>query len=210
MADALIIAMDGPAASGKGTLAKRLGRHFGIAVLDTGSLYRAVACAVAEAGADPADPAGAEKAARELDPARYPDAVLRAPDVGEAASVVAAHRTVRAALIDFQRAFAAQPGGAILDGRDIGTVVLPDAPVKIYVDATPEVRAERRLGDLIAQGVNTDLDAVLADIRRRDERDMGRATAPLMLAPDAHLLDTTALDIEAAFRKAVEIVTENR
>ena len=210
MADALIIAMDGPAASGKGTLAKRLGRHFGIAVLDTGSLYRAVACAVAEAGADPADPAGAEKAARELDPARYPDAVLRAPDVGEAASVVAAHRTVRAALIDFQRAFAAQPGGAILDGRDIGTVVLPDAPVKIYVDATPEVRAERRLGDLIAQGVNTDLDAVLADIRRRDERDMGRATAPLMLAPDAHLLDTTALDIEAAFRKAVDIVTENR
>ena len=210
MADALIIAMDGPAASGKGTLAKRLGRHFGIAVLDTGSLYRAVACAVAEAGADPADPAGAEKATRDLDPARYPDAVLRAPDVGEAASVVAAHRTVRAALIDFQRAFAAQPGGAILDGRDIGTVVLPDAPVKIYVDATPEVRAERRLGDLIAQGVNTDLDAVLADIRRRDERDMGRATAPLTRAPDAHLLDTTALDIEAAFRKAVDIVTENR
>ena len=210
MADALIIAMDGPAASGKGTLAKRLGRHFGIAVLDTGSLYRAVACAVTEAGADPADPAGAEKAARELDPVRYPDAVLRAPDVGEAASVVAAHRTVRAALIDFQRAFAAQPGGAILDGRDIGTVVLPDAPVKIYVDATPEVRAERRLGDLIAQGVNTDLDAVLADIRRRDERDMGRATAPLTRAPDAHLLDTTALDIEAAFRKAVDIVTENR
>lgn len=210
MADALIIAMDGPAASGKGTLAKRLGRHFGIAVLDTGSLYRAVACAVAETGADPADPARAEKAARELDPARYPDAVLRAPDVGEAASVVAAHRTVRAALIDFQRAFAAQPGGAILDGRDIGTVVLPDAPVKIYVDATPEVRAERRLGDLIAQGVDTDLDAVLADIRRRDERDMGRATAPLTRAPDAHLLDTTALDIEAAFRKAVDIVTENR
>ncbi|MEM8878423.1 MAG: (d)CMP kinase [Pseudomonadota bacterium] len=206
----MIIAMDGPAASGKGTLAKRLGLHFGIAVLDTGSLYRAVACAVVAADADPADPMIAEKAARNLEPDLYPDAVLRAPHVGETASVVAAHKPVRAALIEFQRAFAAQPGGAVLDGRDIGTVVLPDAGVKIYVDAAPEVRAERRLGDLIAQGIETDLEAVLADIQRRDERDMGRATAPLKQAPDAHLLDTTALDIEASFRKAVDIVTRNR
>jgi cytidylate kinase len=210
MTDPLVVAVDGPAASGKGTLAKRLSQHFGIAVLDTGALYRAVACTLIEDGFSPADANAAEQAARTLDPDRFPDATLRGAGVGEAASVVAAHPGVRTALLDFQRQFAKRPGGAVLDGRDIGTVVLPDARVKIYVDASPEVRAQRRLGDLVRQSIDSDLDEVLADIRRRDERDMGRADAPLMKAPDAHLLDTTALDIEAAFRKAVDIVTQNR
>jgi cytidylate kinase len=209
-ADALVIAVDGPAASGKGTLSKRLGRYFGIAVLDTGALYRAVACAMLQTGAEPADQSLAEKTAQELEPNRFRDADLRGPGVGEAASVVAAYPGVRAALLNLQRNFARQPEGAVLDGRDIGTVVLPDARVKLYVDATAEVRADRRLGDLLRQGVEITRDEVLEDILRRDARDSGRADAPLMRAPDAHLLDTTALDIETAFRRAVDIVEAHR
>ncbi len=206
----MIIAIDGPAASGKGTLGKRLAAHFGLRHLDTGLLYRAVAKALADAGHPVDDRARAVAAARALDPEKFDEAVLKAHAVGEAASIVSAIPEVRAALIDYQRAFTASPPGAVLDGRDIGTVIAPDADVKIFVTATPEERARRRTRELNAQGIAADEAEILADIRRRDERDRSRAVAPLARAPDAHLLDTTHLDIDAAVRAAIDIVKAAR
>jgi len=202
----MIIAIDGPAASGKGTLGKRLAAHYGLRHLDTGLLYRAVAKALLDAGQSPDDRPAAIAAARALKPEWIDEATLKVYEIGEAASVVSAIPEVRAALFDFQRAFAATPPGAVLDGRDIGTVICPDADVKIFVTATPEVRAGRRARELTGRGERVIEAEVLADILKRDERDRSRAAAPLLQAPDAHLLDTTNLDIEAAFRAAVAIV----
>ena len=206
----MIIAIDGPAASGKGTLGKRLAAHYGLHYLDTGLLYRAVARAVLDAGHKPYDRARAAAVARALDPSRFDEAALKRPEVGEAASVVSAFAEVRAAILDYQRAFAAQPPGAVLDGRDIGTVICPDADVKIFVTATPEERARRRFAELAAAGTPMSEADVLADILRRDERDSSRAVAPLKPAADAHRLDTTQLDIEAAFQAALDIVERRR
>ena len=206
----MIIAIDGPAASGKGTLGKRLAAHYGLRHLDTGLIYRAVAKALLDAGRRPDDVAAAVAAAKALDPARFDEAALKTHAVGEAASIVSAIPEVRAALVAFQRDFAAQPPGAVLDGRDIGTVICPDADVKIFVTATPEVRARRRAAEYRAQGRDIDETAVLADILKRDERDQNRAAAPLKQAPDAHLLDTTHLDIDAAIRAAIDIVEATR
>lgn len=203
----MIIAIDGPAASGKGTLAKRIAEHFGLAYLDTGLLYRAVARDVRKRGSALDDPTSAAAAARSLDPGTLDDPALRNPGAGEAASVVARISQVRAAILDYQRTFARRPEGAVLDGRDIGTVVCPDADVKIYVTATPEVRAERRYLETKARGEATTYEAVLADIRRRDERDASRAVSPMRPAPDAVLLDTSDLDIEAAFNTVVGVIT---
>jgi cytidylate kinase len=206
----MIIAIDGPAASGKGTLGKRLAAHYGLRHLDTGLIYRAVAKAVLDAGRSPADVAAAASAANALDPSRFDEAALKAHSISEAASIVSAIPEVRNALLSFQRGFAARPPGAVLDGRDIGTVICPSADVKIFVTATPEVRARRRAAEYTAQGRNIDENAVLADIRKRDERDKSRAAAPLKQAPDAHLLDTTHLDIDAAIRAAIDIVEATR
>jgi cytidylate kinase len=206
----MIIALDGPAASGKGTLGKRLAAHYGLRHLDTGLLYRAVAKAVLDAGADPGNTAAAVAAAGTLDPARFGEAALKSPAVGEAASMVSGIPQVRQALLAFQREFAAKPPGAVLDGRDIGTVICPDADVKIFVTAAPEVRAGRRTAEFRAQGRVIDEATVLADILKRDQRDMGRAAAPLKQAPDAHLLDTTDMDISTAIRAAIDIVEATR
>ena len=206
----MIIAIDGPAASGKGTLGKRLAAHYGLRHLDTGLLYRAVAKAVLDAGRPPEDRETAVTAAKSLDPARFDDAALKSHAVGEAASVVSAIPEVRAALLAFQRDFAARPPGAVLDGRDIGTVICPGADVKIYVTASPEARARRRALEYKDSGRAIDEAAVLADIRARDARDMGRAAAPLKQAPDAHLLDTTEMDISGAMRAAIDIVEATR
>jgi len=206
----MIIAVDGPAASGKGTLAKRLARHYGLPHLDTGLLYRAVGLAVRRAGDDPADPAAAAAHARTLDLSGFEEAELRAASAGELASIVAAIPAVRAALLDQQRAFAARPGGAVLDGRDIGTVVCPQATVKLFVTASPQVRARRRHLELEAGGRMTPFEEVLADIRRRDARDAGRDVAPMRPAEGARLLDTTELDIEAAFQAALGIVESHK
>jgi cytidylate kinase len=202
----MIIALDGPAASGKGTLGKRLAAHYGLRHLDTGLIYRAVAKALIDAGHRLDDPGHAAAAARALDPARFEETALKRHAIGEAASVVSAIPEVRAALLAFQRDFGRAPPGAVLDGRDIGTVIFPDAEVKIFVTAAPEVRARRRAIELNAAGTKVEETEVLADIRRRDERDSARAVAPLKLAPDARLLDTTHLDIDGAFRAAIEIV----
>ena len=201
----MIIAIDGPAASGKGTLAARLAAHYGLPHLDSGLLYRAVAKAVLDAGQRPDDVARAVAAARALDPA-----ALKSPAIGDAASVVSAIGDVRAALVEFQKTFAAAPAGAVLDGRDIGTVICPDADVKIFVTATPEVRARRRALEFRRNGGTVDEADVLADILRRDARDTQRAVAPLKAAADAHVLDTTALDIEGAFKAALAIVERAR
>jgi CMP/dCMP kinase len=206
----MIIAIDGPAASGKGTLGKKLAAHYGLRHLDTGLLYRAVAKSVLDAGARPDDNAAAIAAAKALDPSGFDEAALKTPAIGEAASVVSAIAEVRQALLAFQREFAAKAPGAVLDGRDIGTVVCPDADVKIYVTATPEVRARRRAAEYQAQGRRIDEATVLADILKRDERDSRRATAPLKQAPDAHLLDTTHLAIDPAIRAAIDIVEATR
>jgi len=202
----MIIAIDGPAASGKGTLGKRLAGHFGLRHLDTGLIYRAVAKALVDAGHRLDDMVRAAAAARALDPGQFDEQILKTHTVGEAASVVSAIPQVRAALLAFQRDFGRTPPGAVLDGRDIGTVIFPDADVKIFVTATPEVRARRRAAELTRAGERVNEADVLADIRRRDARDSGRAAAPLKAAPDAHLLDTTQLDIDAAFWAAVDIV----
>ena len=202
----MIIAIDGPAASGKGTLGKRLAAHFGLRHLDTGLIYRAVAKALLHAGHGLDDVVQAVAAARALDPAGFDEGTLKSYEIGEAASVVSALPEVRAALLAFQRGFGRAPPGAVLDGRDIGTVIFPDADVKIFVDADPEVRARRRTAEIWAAGGSVSEADVLADIRRRDERDTKRTAAPLKPAPDAHLLDTTHLDIDAAFRAAVDIV----
>lgn len=202
----LVIAVDGPAASGKGTLARRLAAHYGLAYLDTGSLYRATALAMMLVGGDPSDEAAAVEAAQTLDPVRFTDEQLRSPGAGEAASKVAAIPAVRTALLDLQRSVASKIPGAVLDGRDIGTVVCPDADAKLFVTAAPETRAQRRHLEHLGRGEDISYDEVLADIRRRDERDSGRAVAPLVPAADAHLLDTTELGIEAAFQAALDLV----
>jgi cytidylate kinase len=206
----MIIAIDGPAASGKGTLGKQLAAHYGLRHLDTGLIYRAVAKALIDAGRAPSDVAAAVAAAQALDPARFDEKALKSHSVGEAASVVSAIPEVRAALLAFQRDFAAKPPGAVLDGRDIGTVICPEADVKIFVTATPEVRAQRRALEYQAAGQAIDEAAVLADIRKRDERDTNRAAAPLKQAPDAHLLDTTDMAISTAIRAAIDIVEATR
>jgi len=206
----MIIAIDGPAASGKGTLGKKLAAHYSLRHLDTGLIYRAVGKALLDTSFRTDDAAAAVAAAKALDPASFDEAALKAPAVGEAASVVSTIPEVRAALIAFQRDFAAQPPGAVLDGRDIGTVICPGADVKIYVTATAEARARRRAIEYRAQGRDIDATAVLADILKRDERDSRRAIAPLRQAQDAHLLDTTHLDIDAAIRAAIDIVEAAR
>jgi cytidylate kinase len=202
----MIIAIDGPAASGKGTLGRRLAGHYGLRHLDTGLIYRAVAKALLDAGHSPEDRARARAAAEALDPSRFDEAALKAQAVGAAASLVSAIPEVRSVVLAFQRDFGRTAPGAVLDGRDIGTVIFPDADVKIFVTATPEVRARRRAAELEQAGDRLDEAEVLADIRRRDERDSTRAIAPLKAAPDAYLLDTTHLDIDAAFRTAIDIV----
>lgn len=202
----MILAIDGPAASGKGTLAKRLAAHFGLPHLDTGLLYRGVAMALLDRGDALGDEAAAERAAQALAPALLDDPRLRERAMGEAASVVAAQPRVRAALVAFQRAFAATPGGAVLDGRDIGTVICPEADVKLFVTASPEVRARRRALELRTRGQPSDEAEILADIRIRDARDAGRADAPLRAAPDAELLDTSDLTIDEVFAKALALV----
>jgi CMP/dCMP kinase len=201
----MIIAIDGPAASGKGTLGKRLARHYGYRHLDTGMIYRAVAKALLDAGADLTDEMIAVSAALALDPEKFGDPVLKTQKVGDA-SVVSAIPQVREVLLNFQRQFAADPPGAVLDGRDIGTVICPDADVKIFVVADPKVRARRRTLEARARGEEADEALVLADILKRDERDQNRATAPLKAAADAHLLDNTHLDIESGVRAAIDIV----
>ena len=203
---AFVIAVDGPAASGKGTIATRLGAIFGLPVLDTGLLYRGVGVLAERAGVDLEDPQAAGMVAQTLTANLLDDPALRTRAAGELASRAAVHPQVRAALLDFQRSFAAQPGGAVLDGRDIGTVICPDAPAKLYVTATPEVRAERRWKQLAGQGEAVAYADVLADIRRRDERDGGREAAPMTQARDATLLDTTEMTIEQAADAARRLV----
>jgi cytidylate kinase len=202
----MIIAIDGPAASGKGTLAKRLAAHYGFRHLDTGVIYRAVAHALLTAGVDLKDEAQAAEAALALDPSTFDNPALRSHAVGSAASIVSALPRVREALVAFQRQFADQPPGAVLDGRDIGTVICPEAEVKIYVVADPRIRAQRRTLEGLARGEPADEAAILADILARDERDQNRAVAPLKQAPDAILLDNSHLDIESGVRAAIDIV----
>ncbi|MGZ3411900.1 MAG: (d)CMP kinase [Xanthobacteraceae bacterium] len=206
----MIIAIDGPAASGKGTLGKRLAKHFGFRHLDTGLLYRAVAKAMIDARHTLDDREHAAAAARALDATTFDETALKRHDVGEAASVVSAIPEVREALVAFQRTFAAQPPGTVLDGRDIGTVICPDADVKIFVTATPDVRASRRFLELQAQGSSISLAEVQGDIARRDERDRSRAIAPLVPALDARLLDTTHMNADEAFQAAIELVEAAR
>ena len=202
----LVIAIDGPAASGKGTLARLLAAQYGLRHLDTGLTYRAVAKALLDAGQPLDDEALAEAAARALDLGAMDRAVLADHGIGEAASKVAVMPAVRRALVDKQRGFARSGNGAILDGRDIGTVVCPDAPVKLYVTASADVRASRRYHEILSNGGTADEAQILEDVKRRDARDMGRADSPLRPAGDAHLLDTSDMDIETAFRKARAII----
>lgn len=210
MSEPLIIALDGPAASGKGTLARAIADHYGLAYLDTGSLYRGVAYLVLREGEDPADEAAAERAARGFSIEAVAGADIRSREVGAAASVVAAQKPVRKALLDFQRDFARRPPrgakGAVLDGRDIGTVVCPDATVKFFVVASPEVRAHRRFLELKPARPDLSEADVLADLKERDARDAARADAPMAMAEDAELLDTTHLTIEAAFAAARRVI----
>ena len=206
----MIVAIDGPAAAGKGTLARRIAEALGFAHLDTGALYRAVGLGVLRAGKNPANAHAALAVAESLDPAVLSDPVLREEKTGKAASIVSVHPQVRAALLKFQHNFARNPpngaAGAVLEGRDIGTVVCPDAQVKLFIDADLEVRAERRLAELRGQGRSQTLGAVRAEMAARDERDRNRANSPLEAAPDAHLLDTTVLDIDGAFEAAMKVI----
>ncbi|MFL6721360.1 MAG: (d)CMP kinase [Sphingomonas sp.] len=206
-ASALVIAVDGPAASGKGTIAKALAQHFGLPHMDTGLLYRAVALNLWRWGGDPASEFEALRASDMLsiDPA---DEELRSEPVSRIASSISAYPSVRTALLERQRQFAGQPGGAVLDGRDIGTVIAPDADVKLFVTASAEVRAQRRVRELLERGMPGHYEDVLADIRSRDERDSGRAVAPLKPAPDAIILDTSDLDRDAAIADAIRLVDE--
>ncbi len=202
----MIIAIDGPAASGKGTLARLIAEHFGYHHLDTGLLYRAVARDVRAVEGRLDDPADTARAARALDPATLDDPTLRHPGLGNAASVVAQIPEVRRILLDFQHAFALKPPGAVLDGRDIGTVVCPHADVKIFVIADARVRAERRYLELVARGEAVTRAEILDQIQRRDQRDRDRADSPLKPADDALLLDTTDLDIDGSFDAAVGLI----
>jgi cytidylate kinase len=204
----MIIAIDGPAAAGKGTLAARLAAHLGLPYLDTGLLYRAVGKRVADRGLDPDSATDAARMAAALDAGDLADPNLRGHGAGELASRVAVHPEVRGALLAFQRDFAARPGGAVLDGRDIGTAIVPEADVKIYVTASAEVRAQRRTDELRAKGRDVPYERILDEIRTRDARDAGRESAPLAIASDAVTLDTTDLDADAAFRRAVAIVAD--
>jgi cytidylate kinase len=202
----MIIAVDGPAAAGKGTIARALARHFGYHFLDTGALYRMVGLAALRAGGEPISPDTAIAAALSLDPGSFTDAELRSETVGAAASIVAVIPEVRTALLAFQRSFAHRAPGAVLDGRDIGTVVCPDAHAKLFITASAEVRARRRQMELGA----ADYEKVLAEIRARDARDSQRATAPLVAAADAVTLDTSEMDIQAAVAAAVKVVEARR
>lgn len=201
----MIIAVDGPAASGKGTVARALARHYNLPHLDTGLLYRAVAATVRRLELDPAREADAV-AACDFDDLTLADPVLRTGEIGELASIVSAHPLVRAALLQRQKRFAHQPGGAVLDGRDVGTVIAPDAAAKLFVKATPRIRAMRRHAELQGHGSTVSFDKVLADIRARDARDSGRAAAPLVMAADAMLLDTSFLSIGASVERAIGLV----
>lgn len=205
-----VIAVDGPAASGKGTIAVRLGALYGYPVLDSGLLYRAVGVRVLAEGGDLSDEAAATAAAKALDPAELERPQVRTRAAGEAASRVAVYSPVREVLRDFQRAFAAREPGAVIDGRDIGTVIAPHAPAKLYVTATPEARATRRWKQLTAQGEAVTYEEVLADIRTRDARDAARKDSPMVMAGDAVLLDTTEMTIDAAFDAARRIVETAR
>lgn len=200
------IAIDGPAAAGKGTLSRRIADVYGFHHLDTGLTYRATAKALLDAGLPLDDETVAEQMALHLDLAGLDRAMLARHEVGEAASKVAVMPSVRRALVQAQRNFAARQPGTVLDGRDIGTVVCPDAPVKLYVTASPDVRARRRYDEIISAGGAADYDAVFEDVKKRDERDMGRSDSPLKPAADAHLLDTSKMGIEAAFQAAKSII----
>jgi cytidylate kinase len=202
----VIIAVDGPAASGKGTLARKLAHYLGLAYLDTGAIYRTIALIVVKSGGDPQNEGDAVAAAKKYRPQMYPDAALRSEEVSKASSIVAAHAKVRAEVIGIQRKIANTPPGAVLDGRDIGTIVCPEAEVKFFVTASAEERARRRRKELEARGEASDHASILQEIIRRDERDRTRPVAPLKPAPDAYLLDTTSLDIEATFQAARRIV----
>ncbi|HEX6072362.1 MAG TPA: (d)CMP kinase [Sphingomicrobium sp.] len=202
-----VIAVDGPAASGKGTIARALARHYGLPHMDTGLLYRAVALNLWRWGGDPSSEFEALRATSELN-LDAGDPELRSEPVSKVASSISAYASVRAALLERQQEFARQAGGAVLDGRDIGTVIAPDADVKLYVTASPEVRARRRRQELLGRGMNVHFEDVLADIRARDERDSTRAAAPLRQAPDALLLDTSELTIEEAIAKALRLAQE--
>lgn len=202
----MIVAVDGPAAAGKGTLARRIAQHYRLDHLDTGRLYRATAFEAFEAGADPADPAAAEAAAKRVRPDRLRDPRLNEERVAKASSVVAAVPAVRAALLAFQRDFARRPRGAVLDGRDIGTVVCPNADAKIFVTASADARATRRFKELRAAGVEAIYERVLQDMKDRDARDSCRQAAPLKPADDAFVLDTTALSADAAFAAAIAYI----
>jgi cytidylate kinase len=205
----MIIAVDGPAASGKGTIAKALAKHYGLPHLDTGLLYRAVGISVLRGGGDPSDESDAFHACA-FDDALLGDPTLKSEAAGRAASIVSAHPSVRASLLERQRDFARQAGGAVLDGRDIGTVIAPDADAKLFVTATPDVRARRRFEELERMGLAVTYEHVLGDIRARDERDSGRGIAPLRQAEDALRLDTSALDVDAAVATAIDLVEQRR
>ncbi len=205
-----VIAIDGPAASGKGTLARRLAEYYKLPHLDTGLLYRATACALIDEGLSLEDALAAEEAARGLSLNEFDPERLRSREIGEASSVVASIPAVRAALIEMQQNFAARPEGAVLDGRDIGTVICPNARIKIFVTASPETRAQRRALELAGRGEPADFDLILEDVRKRDARDSARQTAPLKQAADAILIDTTELDKDAVFARALKIVDQRR
>jgi cytidylate kinase len=202
-----VIAVDGPAASGKGTIARALARHFGLPHMDTGLLYRAVALQLWRWGGDPASEFEALRACRELG-LDSDDPELRSEPVSKIASMISTYPGVRAALLERQQEFAGQPGGAVLDGRDIGTVIAPNAELKLFVTASPQVRAERRLKELKGRGMNAHFADVLADIRSRDDRDSSRKVAPLKPAPDALALDTTNLDAKAAIAEAIRLAEQ--
>ena len=204
----IIIAIDGPAASGKGTLARRLAEKYRLPHLDTGLTYRALAKALIDQGPPLGEEAIAVETAKTIDLSKLDRVILAAHDIGEGASKVAVIPAVRRILVEKQRAFANQPGGAVLDGRDIGTVVCPDALVKLFVTASAQVRAKRRFDEELMRSGDADYETILEDVERRDARDMGRTDSPLKPAHDAHLLDTSAMDIETAFREAVSIIDE--
>jgi cytidylate kinase len=206
----MIIAIDGPAAAGKGTIAGRLAAHYRLPHLDTGLLYRAVGKEMEDRGYDLDDARAAGKIARALKPTRLADPNLRGREAGELASRVAVHEPVRTALLKFQRDFANHPEGAVLDGRDIGTAICPNADVKIYVTASPEVRALRRTNELRAKGRTVEFQRILSEILERDARDSGRAVAPLRAAADAEVIDTTHLTADEAFNAALAIVERRR